>query len=383
MTAVDLDDIPLLDHHCHAIRRLAEPLTEVAWARFFTESRDPEQIRTHVPHTLFFRWAKRELASWFDCAPEPAAILAARAAVGEEEQTRALLADARLEALFLDTGFASTESLSPVEMAARAPCPVRTVLRLESLLESLLPEAPDWDTLLARFLAAVRRAPDDGYVALKSIAAYRTGLEITDPSDDAAARAFQAVRAEWQRDGAVRLAHPDLLHYCLRRAFVAAAEVSLPVQLHTGFGDADADLRAANPLHLCALLKDRQYAGTTFILLHAGYPYVRETAHLVALYGNVYLDSSLAIPLIGPFAPQLWRDALTLAPITKVLAATDAFGLPEHFWLAARWTRRSLARVLGELVADGVWEAADARAAGEAILAGNARRVYQLPSTQE
>jgi predicted TIM-barrel fold metal-dependent hydrolase len=376
--SVDLDSLPLLDHHCHAIRRSEGPLTEVAWARFFTESRDPEQIRSHVPHTLFFRWATRELARWFDCAPEPAAILAARAAVSEEEHARALLADARLEALFLDTGFASAESLSPAEMAAWAPCPVRTVLRLESLLESLLPEAPDWETLLARLLAAVRRAPDDGYVALKSIAAYRTGLEITDPSDDAAARAFLAVRAEWQRDGAVRLAHPDLLHYCLRRAFVAAAEVSLPGQLHTGFGDADADLRAANPLHLRALLEDRHYAGTTFVLLHAGYPYVRETAHLAALYGNVYLDSSLAIPLIGPFAPQLWRDALALAPITKVMAATDAFGLPEHFWLAARWTRRSLARVLGELVADGVWETADAHAAGEAILAGNARRVYRF-----
>jgi hypothetical protein len=156
--------------------------------------------------------------------------------------------------------------------------------------------------------------------------------------------------------------------------------VNLPVQLHTGFGDADADLRAANPLHLRSLLEDRRFAGTTFVLLHAGYPYVQETAHLAALYGNVYLDSSLAIPLIGPFAAQLWRDALSLAPITKVMAATDAFGLPEHFWLAARWTRRSLARVLGELVADGVWDETDARAAGEAILAGNARRVYRFSS---
>jgi hypothetical protein len=378
MDARDLDDLPLLDHHCHAIRRLEGPLTEVAWARFFTESRDLEQIRTHVPHTLFFRWAVRELAGWFDCKPEPAAVLAARAAAGEEEQTRALLADARLQALFLDTGFAAAESFSAAEMAARSPCPVRTVLRLEALLESLLPEASDWETLLARFLTAVRDAPDHGHVALKSIAAYRTGLEITDPTDAAAARAYAAVRDERQRAGSVRLAHPDLLHYCLRRAFVAAAEVNLPVQLHTGFGDADADLRAANPLHLRSLLEDRRFAGTTFVLLHAGYPYVRETAHLAALYGNVYLDSSLAIPLIGPFAPPLWRDALSLAPITKVMAATDAFGLPEHFWLAARWTRRSLARVLGELVADGVWDETDARAAGEAILAGNARRVYRI-----
>jgi predicted TIM-barrel fold metal-dependent hydrolase len=153
--------------------------------------------------------------------------------------------------------------------------------------------------------------------------------------------------------------------------------MGLPVQLHTGFGDAEADLRTANPLHLRPILEDARYRGTTFVLLHAGYPFVRETAHLTALYTNVYMDTSLAIPLTGPFGEALWRDALALAPLTKVLAASDAFGLPEHFWLAARWTRRSLARVLGELVADGVMEAAEARSAAASILAGNARRVYR------
>src|SRR5207244_1366199 len=83
-------------------------------------------------------------------------------------------------------------------------------------------------------------------VALKSIAAYRTGLEITDPAEAAAASAFTAVREAWERAGAVRLAHADLLHYCLRRAFVAAAEVTLPAQLPPGLAGGAADLRPAD-----------------------------------------------------------------------------------------------------------------------------------------
>jgi predicted TIM-barrel fold metal-dependent hydrolase len=377
MTERDLDAIPLLDHHCHAIRRLAGPLDLPGFLPFFTESRETGQIRDHVPHTLFFRWAVRELAAWLGTPPEAEAVLAARAACGADF-ARDILADARLEGLFLDTGFATTESLALAEMAELAPCPIRPILRLETLIESLLPGAPDLETLLGRFLDAVRRAPAEGAVALKSIAAYRTGLEIGDPARAEAERAFAVVRSGLDRTGRTRLAEPDLLHFCLRHAFAVAAEIGLPVQLHTGFGDADADLRTANPLQFRAILEDRRYTGTTFVLLHAGYPFVRETAHLAALYANVYLDTSLAIPLVGPFSPQIWRDALSLAPTSKIMAATDAFGLPEHFWLAARWSRRSLARVLIELIADGVLDDSGARAVAEAILYGNARRVYRF-----
>lgn len=377
MIGCDLNDLPLLDHHCHPIRRHAlGRLSPEEWAAFFTESRDPLQTAEHTPKTLFFRQAIRDLAAFWGCAPEAEAVLAARAAVGEAG-VRRLLADARLEGLYLDTGFAAAESLSPAEMAALAPCPVRTILRLETLLEALIPAAADWEELRERFLEQVGRAPQEGHVALKSIVAYRGGLKIGDPSEEEAAAGFAAACDAWQRTGSLRLTERRLLHYCLRRALTVAAQIGLPVQFHTGFGDADADLRAANPLHLRPLLEDTRYSGTTFVLLHAGYPYVRETAHLAALYTNVYLDTSLAIPLVGPFAAQVWREALSLAPISKLMAATDAFGLPEHYWLAAQWSRRSLARVLTELVAEGALDEAEARAAAAAILAGNARRLYR------
>src|SRR5207244_1366196 len=84
--------------------------------------------------------------------------------------------------------------------------------------------------------------------------------------------------------------------------------------------------------------------------------------------------------------PRGWRRRPAprrLAPTPTVMPPRGAFGRPEHCWRAARWTRRSLARVLGELVAGSVWTAGDAYAAAEAILASNARRVYRFTPAQQ
>ena len=87
-----------------------------------------------------------------------------------------------------------------------------------------------------------------------------------------------------------------------------------------------------------------------FVLLHAAYPYVRELSYLAAVYPNVHLDLGLAIPHVASDLPGVVRQALSLAPTSRVLFSSDASGLPELYWLAARWGRRALGTVLEELV---------------------------------
>jgi predicted TIM-barrel fold metal-dependent hydrolase len=43
------------------------------------------------------------------------------------------------------------------------------------------------------------------------------------------------------------------------------------------------------------------------------------------------------------------EELLALAPVTKLLYGSDAWGIPEWFWLAARAARRSLADALAWL----------------------------------
>ena len=177
----------------------------------------------------------------------------------------------------------------------------------------------------------------------------------------------------------MRLATKPLNDYFLLRALEIAQRQGLPVQIHTGFGDADLDLRESNPLHLRPLLESGHYTNVPFVLLHASYPYVRELAYLAALYANVHADVGLAIPHVAAEIPAMLRQLLGLAPTSKVVYSSDASQIPELYWLAARWGRRGLGTVLDELMALGALDAAQALEVGRRVLGGNAARIYGLP----
>jgi len=128
----------------------------------------------------------------------------------------------------------------------------------------------------------------------------------------------------------VRLAHKPLLDTLLHVAFAEAARQGLPVQFHTGYGDTDANLLLANPLHLRAVLEEDTYRGMPVVLLHESYPYTRQGGYLAALYENVYLDLSYGIPFLGYDEMIAFTAAACgVAPLSKLLYSSDAVGVPE------------------------------------------------------
>src|SRR5205085_3914199 len=153
-----------------------------------------------------------------------------------------------------------------------------------------------------------------------------------------------------------------LLEYLLRIGLEAAAAQELPVQFHTGFGDDDADLRLANPLHLRPLFQDPALRAAPLVLLHC-YPFCREAGTLASLYANVYVDLSLAIPLTAHGGAGAILAALEQAPTSKLLLATDASRIPELFYLGALYARESLATALEHLRECGWLSAAEAEEA--------------------
>jgi hypothetical protein len=136
----------------------------------------------------------------------------------------------------------------------------------------------------------------------------------------------------------------------------------LPVQVHTGFGDWDLHLWRADPSYLKPLVE--RFADTTFVLLHC-YPFVREAGWMAHVYGNVYFDLSLTIPHVAWPAEAL-AEALELAPVSKLLYASDAARTPELYLLAATWWRDAIAEVLPD------------EEAARMVLRENARAVYAL-----
>ena len=283
---------------------------------------DPRQW-PHVATGITYRRAIRELAELFGLEPDEEAVHAYRLATEPSEYARLLLAETNTELLLLDDGFPPTDvGTSWDELGDWVGIPARPVLRIET--------HPFED------VAAAREA---GFVALKTIAAYRGGLDRPGEHVVAALEANEATGDP------------------------------LPVQVHCGFGDADLHLWRSDPSYLKPLVE--RFRETPFVLLHC-YPYVREAGWLAHVYGNVWFDLSLTIPHVSQPAQGI-REALELAPLSKLLYASDAARTPELYFLAARWWRRALAEVLPELLPED-----EAGEAARLILRENALQLYRL-----
>jgi uncharacterized protein len=379
MESVDLSNVPVVDNHCHGVTTDQAFGNVEAWRRAFTESTDPGMPREHVVTTAFYRRLIRVLAPFLGCEPTENAVFAARIAREGKGLTAELLRSANIDTLLLDTGFPPPEEVFAVpELGELGGCRAEPVLRLEVLMESLLTGCETLAATEEALAAALEDVRAGGHVALKSIVAYRTGLNIREWSREEAATSFREYRRSALK-GFTRLVHKPLLDTLLHVAFAQAARQEVPVQFHVGYGDADTDLLLGNPLHLRAVLAKPNHRALPVVLLHECYPYTRQGGYLAAVYENVYLDLSYGIPLLG-YGEMLafTRQALGVAPTSKLVDSSDGIGVPELHWMSAIYGRRVIGEVLGELVAYGETSLAEAEAAGESMLHGNAIRLYRL-----
>jgi hypothetical protein len=317
--------VGLVDQHAHGILR-RPPATLDEFRGLFSESPDPRQW-PHVASGLTYRRALRELAALLGCEETEEAVFQERLAHEPAEYAAKLLQATGTEWLLVDTGFPpADESTTWEELGELAGCYARPVLRIESVEPMRVREE-------------VSRARSHGYVALKTIAAYRGGL---DRVGEAVIAALEANEAEGQ---------------------------PLPVQVHVGFGDSDLHLPRADPGHLKPLVE--RFRETPFVLLHC-YPFAREAGWMAHVYGNVFFDLSLTIPHVARPA-ELLREALELAPVSKLMYASDAARTPELYYLAAIWWREALADVLVDALPQ-----AEAEAAARMVLRENALAFYGL-----
>ena len=282
----------------------------------------------------------------------------------------------------------------PSLLGRLADVPTRTVLRLETIAEELAAEQIEPGDFPDRIAAAIERlAP--GVVAAKTIAGYRCGLAL--PARQASraalvhavsvflgtaradlARANHAQRRESRPDAdhaspappssmRPRLIDPTIIRFLIG----CAVDNGLPLQVHTGFGDADLNLGESDPVLLTPLLRELASTGVPILLLHT-YPYQRHAGYLAQVFDNVFCDVGLAIPHTGHRAHHALAELLELAPYGKVLYSSDAYGLPELFYLGAVLFRQSLSRLLGDMALP----ADEAARIGLMIAQGNAQRVY-------
>ncbi|KAJ7504468.1 amidohydrolase-domain-containing protein [Mycena galericulata] len=222
-------------------------------------------------------------------------------------------------------------------------------------------------------------ANDKNVVGFKSIACYRTGLDVT-PSATSEEDTLDCLRAAlrmYEETGVIRLAHKALNDHIVRMALQVAGECQKPVQFHTGLGDNDITLNRSSPSHLQAVIK--AYPKTLFVLLHSSYPFTREAGYLSAVYPNVFLDFGEVFPFVsGEGQRAIIRQVLELCPTNKILWSTDGHWWPESYYLGTIQARQALYAVLSNTVASGELTESDAVTIVQNALFNNANRIYNL-----
>lgn len=372
---MDLSDLPVVDGHCHPLLLDPWAVSPETFLSLFSESR-PGAMAAHVPHTGYFTRALRDLAARLGTEPTVPAVLERRGTLGREAASR-VLTQSRVTTLLVDTGYPPM-GMRLGEMRRLLSCPVYEIFRIETCAEGLLTKALPFEDFLEAFRAELRAA-GQRCVAFKTIIAYRSGLAVRAWNEAEVASSYRQVLADLRAGGALRLTDKPLLDTLFDVALAVSAELDRPLQVHAGVGDPDIDLLQANPLLLRPVLEDARSAAARIVILHMAYPYFREAAFMTAVWPQVYLDLSLALPFLGAGAVLPLIEVLSLAPASKLLYGSDLHGLPELFALSADWGRAALGEALSWLSQREARTPEQCRAVARGILAENARALYRLP----
>ena len=227
----------------------------------------------------------------------------------------------------------------------------------------------------------LERQKSQGAVAGKFEVAYLRSFDFSDPP-----RAeVEAIYARWVARGAPDAAEYKLLQdFLFRYIAMECGRLGMAVHLHAMAGGGSYfSIAGDNPLLLEPLFNDPRLRKTSFVLLHGGWPYVREIAALLQK-PNVYADISSQSLIMTPHTQAQWlREWLEFVP-EKVLFGSDGYpfsdemGWPESTWIASHNARQALAIALTGMLDDGEITMKRAGELARMVLRGNAQALYKF-----
>ncbi|KAK4432486.1 protein fluG [Sesamum alatum] len=369
----------LVDAHAHNIVALDSAFP---FLNCFSEASG--EALSDVPHTINFKRSLKEIAELYGSKSSLDAVQEYQSSSGLETVTAKCLEAARISAVLIDDGL-ELDKKHEIEWHKGFVGFVGRILRIERVAEKILDEGSAggraWtlDSFTELFVDSLKSYPFDSFV---NIAAYRSGLEIN--TNVSTKDAQEGLNDILQAGKPVRITNKSLIDHIFVHALEVAQCFDLPMQIHTGFGDKDLDLRLSNPLHLRNLLEDSRFSKCRIVLLHASYPFSKEASYLASVYPQVYLDFGLAVPKLS-FHGMLSsvKELLELAPIKKVMFSTDGCGFPESFYLGAKKAREIVFAVLRDACIDGDLSIPEALQAAKDIFSENARHLYKIKAISE
>ncbi|MFZ7942611.1 amidohydrolase family protein [Neobacillus sp. 19] len=379
---VSLKDCQAIDVHAHPYIANAVPFTVDEYVRKLSLAVIPNQISPN------YKWVKNQpypgsnmwvqiltgrLAKYFSCEPTLEAVVAQRnvKAANYKKFTRELFQDAHLTGVVADFGYPQPP-LSKTEYADLCGARIWEVFRIEPEMVRLGEECQNFGEFIEKYRTVLADAlKRNEVVGLKSIIAYRSGLDIAPMDQGNAAAEYEAFRQN------TRAKVKSFRDYCLHVAMEECTVANKVMHIHTGIGDGEVVLPKASPSFLLDMLRDSKYEKTKVHLVHGGYPWVEEAAFIVSILPNVYMDLSLQNPFSGHGVKRILSQVFEFAPFDKVMYGSDAFTVPEMNWLGVQLFKECFEEVLGSWVESDYMDAETARVIGEMVLYRNFENVYQ------
>jgi uncharacterized protein len=390
MPRIDLSGSDVIDAHCHPFRTQdlldSEPRTWETRCMFLGTALLSSNhanleaaafVEELTETTMFGLALRRWIAEHLGCEPTKEAVVAARDAALRADPpgyARGLLESERVVAVVADEGYPQPTIPREDFEAALGGVTVHRVGRIEPWIVDAR-EQGTFDGTVQGFEEAVNvAASDPRLIAYKTIIAYRTGLDITDPSSADAASAYDRWREDGWRES--REHAKPVRDFLLRRAFALAKEHDRVFHVHVGAGDPDVNLTHAMPQDAFAFFVEHQ--DIPILMIHSGWPWVAEASYVGTVLPNVYLDISELVPWGWGQIDWSLEMVLGSVPAAKVLHGSDESSEPEMFPVSARLVRQALERVLGTFVDRDFLSVTDAESIGKGVLADNVRRLHGI-----
>lgn len=351
-----------------------------------------DEVCHHMRETVFVKQLVKEMAAFFDCKPALADVIACRNDYANGNfwgYVNDLFRDVKLEGMLVQgsIGTWTTPANTVADFDARVDADVHNVASAWG--SDLLLEDVPFEDIVDRYMTRLRKEVDESRaVAIKSGVAKGPGADVqphTFAEAEAAWESHRKLPVETKTrvmESTLRLDSARIVeHYLLWKTCDFAYERDLPLHIHIGNGEGQDRLSTHYPYKLENVIRypvELPQKPVRIVLIHGGWPHVGEAAYLCHVFPNVWFDMSLMNPIANRGLHERMLTVLETAPLSKIMMGSDAYHLPEFFYLAAKWGRRYTASSLAVLVDEDVLTLDEATRAGGMILRDNAMQLHKL-----
>ncbi|MBQ9047319.1 MAG: amidohydrolase family protein [Solobacterium sp.] len=252
------------------------------------------------------------------------------------------------------------------------PNHVNRLFRFEDVYFSLLKSEVSFASLMEKLKKSIVDAKAAGFVGIKGHIAEKCGMDAYLVTPEEAEHCFHDARAGDRE--AFRA-----VYYCMfDQILYLTGELGMSFHIHTGSTGmrGTPGVHKHDPALLAPFLLDGRHENADIVMLHGGFPYTRQAALMAYNFPNIYIDFSQTLPWQGMGFAAMLKEVIGQAPHNRIMLGSGQHGAFEAAWAASKASKTALARIMEELVDDGLISEERAVRSARQILSENARRLY-------